>query len=84
MSVRNVLNFKKRNVVSKGFLTLRCVNFTTSQIAVTVKIYTKKMVARAWFLTIPSVLGAPSITATLSSWRIGAIPKLGGDVKLSC
>jgi hypothetical protein len=84
-SIRNVLNFKKRNVVSKGFLTLRYVNFTIDQIALTVKIYTgRKFVARAGFFPIPSVLGAPSITAMVSSWRFGTLPKFGADVKLSC
>jgi hypothetical protein len=64
-SVRNVLNFKKCNVVSKGFLTLRYVNFTIDQIARKVKIYTgRKTVARAGvFFLIPFLLGAPSITS---------------------
>jgi hypothetical protein len=84
MSVRNILNFKKRKVVSKGFLTLRYVNVTVDQIALTVKICTeRKMVARAGGVSpIPSVLGAPSMTATVRSWR--ALPKFGADLKLSC
>ena len=85
ISVRNVLNSKKRGVVSKGFLTLRYVNFTIDQIVLTVKICTeRKILARAGSFPIRSVLGAPSITATVSSWRIGALSKFGADVKLSC